>query len=189
MSPLDGRPGPAGQPKSVSGKPTASEIASAHGKAVPDLIAPALRVLFRGLNPSLYSAVVGHHFARPGNRFWPTPHAAGFTERVLSPADGTVLLGLAYGITNLVARATASASELSADALIAGGHRLEEKVRLYHPAMVALLGITADRTAFSHERAVFGRRDAPVGRSGIWVLPNPSDPYAHYPLAGLAELY
>src|ERR671920_782013 len=95
-----GRRGPA------SGKPTAAEIAAAHGGTVPDLIAPGLKVLFCGINPSLYSAVVGHHFARPGNRFWPTLHAAGFTERVLSPSEGSALLGLGYGITNVVGRAT-----------------------------------------------------------------------------------
>src|SRR5262245_11960408 len=109
-------------------KPAPEEIAAAHGKTIPDVLAPDLRVLFCGINPSLYSAAVGHHFARPGNRFWPTLHAAGFTPRVLSPFEDNELLACGYGITNLVARATASAQELSADELRAGARRLTRKL-------------------------------------------------------------
>jgi double-stranded uracil-DNA glycosylase len=133
--------------------------------------------------------VVGHHFARPGNRFWPTLHAAGFTERVFSPSEGADLLGLGYGITNVADRATAAADELSADELIEGGRRLAEKVEAYRPATVAVLGVTAYRTAFGRKRAVLGCQDATIGAARLWVLPNPSGLNAHYQLAGLAELY
>ena len=166
-----------------------AEIAGAHGKTVPDLIAPGLKVLFCGINPSLYSAAVGRHFARPGNRFWPTLHAAGFTARLLSPFEDAVLLGLGYGITNVAGRATAAADELAADELIAGGRLLAEKVEAYRPAVVAVLGVTAYRTAFGRKRAVLGRQDATIGGARLWVLPNPSGLNAHYQLAGLAELY
>ncbi len=188
MSLPDARLRSAGRRGPASGKPTAAEVAGAHGKTVPDLIAPGLKVLFCGINPSLYSAAVGHHFARPGNRFWPTLHAAGFTERVLSPSEDSVLLRLDYGITNVVDRATAAADELSADELIEGGRRLEEKVEASRPATVAVLGVTAYRTAFGRKRAVLGRQDATIGGAALWVLPNPSGLNAHYQLAGLAEL-
>ena len=189
MSSPGARPESAGRRGPASGKPTAAEIARAHGKTVPDLIAPGLKVLFCGINPSLYSAVVGHHFARPGNRFWPTLHAAGFTERVFSPSEGPLLLGLGCGITNVVGRATAAADELSVDELIEGGRRLAEKAEAYRPATVAVLGVTAYRTAFGRKRAVLGRQDATIGGARLWVLPNPSGLNAHYQLAGLAELY
>ncbi len=166
-----------------------AEIAGAHGKTVPDLIAPGLKVLFCGINPSLYSAAVGRHFARPGNRFWPTLHAAGFTARLLSPFEDAVLLGLGYGITNVAGRATAAADELAADELIAGGRLLAEKSEAYRPTVVAVLGVTAYRTAFGRKRAVLGRQDATIGGARLWVLPNPSGLNAHYQLAGLAELY
>jgi double-stranded uracil-DNA glycosylase len=133
--------------------------------------------------------VVGHHFARPGNRFWPTLYAAGFTERVFSPSEGAGLLGLGYGITNVADRATAAADELSVDELIEGGRRLAEKAETYRPATVAVLGVTAYRTAFGRKRAVLGRQDATIGGARLWVLPNPSGLNAHYQLAGLAELY
>ncbi len=189
MSPPGARPGSAGRRGLASGRPTASQIAGAHGKTVPDLIAPALRVLFCGINPSLYSAVVGHHFARPGNRFWPTLHAAGFTERLLNPSEGPDLLRLGYGVTNVVDRATAAADELSAIELIEGGRLLAEKIEVYRPATVAVLGVTAYRTAFGRKRAVLGRQDATIGGARLWVLPNPSGLNAHYQLAGLAGLY
>src|SRR5438105_5867902 len=110
-------------------RPSREEIAAARGKAVPDLIAPGLRVLFCGISPSLYSAAVAHHFARPGNRFWPALHAGGLSERVLSPYEERGLISRGYGITNIAARATARADELSAEELVAGARRLEAKVR------------------------------------------------------------
>src|SRR5262249_43214453 len=155
-------------------KPTPAQIAAAHGGTVPDLLAPGLRVLFCGINPSLYSAAVGHHFARPGNRFWPTVHAAGFTDRLLAPFEERELLARGYGITNLVARATAAADELADEELRAGARTLGRKVRRHRPRVVAFLGISAYRTAFRRPRAALGRQEEGVGGAGAWVLPNPS---------------
>jgi TDG/mug DNA glycosylase family protein len=170
-------------------RPTKAEIAAARGRKVADLIAPGLSVLFCGINPSLYSAAVGHHFARPGNRFWPTLHHAGFTERLLSPFEETQLLDRGLGITNVVDRATATADALSAEELIAGARRLERKVRRYRPAFVAFLGITAYRTAFGRPRAVLGRQPEQLADSGVWILPNPSGLNAHYQLPELGEMF
>jgi TDG/mug DNA glycosylase family protein len=166
-----------------------AEIAAAHGKTVPDIIAPGLRALFCGINPSLYSAAVGHHFARPGNRFWPALHAGGLTDRRLSPHEGRALLGCGYGITNIVDRATARADELSAEELVAGGRRLEAKVRRHRPALLAVLGITAYRTAFNRPRAVLGRQAETIADAVIWVLPNPSGLNQHHQLADLGRLF
>jgi TDG/mug DNA glycosylase family protein len=170
-------------------KPTPAQIAAAQGGSVPDLLAPGLRVLFCGINPSLYSAAVGHHFARPGNRFWPTLHAAGFTQRLLSPFEERGLLERGYGITNLVARATASADELTDQELLTGARTLGRKVRRHRPRFVAFLGISAYRTALQQPRAVLGRQPEGIGGAGTWVLPNPSGLNAHYQLADLARLY
>jgi double-stranded uracil-DNA glycosylase len=170
-------------------RPTKAEIAAARGKTIPDVIAPDLRVLFCGINPSLYSAAVGHHFARPGNRFWPALHAAGFTERRLQPAEQAELLHSGYGITNLVARATATAEELSAEELLRGARQLERKSKRYRPALVTFLGVTAYRTAFDRPRAEVGLQAEKLAEAGIWVLPNPSGLNAHYRLADLAGLF
>src|SRR5690242_7613358 len=124
-------------------KPTRAEVAAARGKRIADVAAPGLQVLFCGINPSLYSAAVGHHFARPGNRFWPALHAAGLTGRRLSPFEDRQLLAAGYGLTNLVRRATAAADELSPTELVAGARALERKVRRYRPRAVAFLGVTA----------------------------------------------
>jgi double-stranded uracil-DNA glycosylase len=156
---------------------------------VPDVIAPGLEVLFCGINPSLYSAAVGHHFARPGNRFWPALHAAGFTDRLLSPAEDRELLRHGYGLTNLVGRATAAADEVTAAELVAGARRLGRAVRRYRPARVAFLGITAYRTAFGRKGATLGRQRERIGDAAIWVLPNPSGLNAHYQLRDLARLF
>jgi TDG/mug DNA glycosylase family protein len=176
-------------PPPTARRPTPVEIAAARDRTVPDLIARDLAILFVGINPSLYSAAVGHHFARPGNRFWPALHAGGFTERILHPSEGRLLLAQGYGITNVVDRATASADELSEEELIAGACSLERKVRRYRPATVAFLGVTAYRTAFDRTRAVLGRQEERLAGSTIWVLPNPSGLNAHYRLAGLGELF
>jgi double-stranded uracil-DNA glycosylase len=170
-------------------RPTRKEVAAAHGRTVPDVLGSGLRVLFCGINPSLYSAAVGHHFARPGNRFWPAVHAAGFTDRLLSPFEDALLLAAGCGITNLVDRATATADELSPEELVAGGRRLARKVRRYHPACVAFLGVTAYRTAFGRPRAVVGCQPERIGGAAVWALPNPSGLNAHYQLADLARLY
>ena len=170
-------------------KPTHSEIAAARDRTIPDVIAPGLRILFCGINPSLYSAAIGHHFGRPGNRFWPTLLAAGFTDRLLSPFEDRQLLDRGYGLTNLVARATATAGELAKSELIAGAAALDRKAKRFKPACVAFLGITAYRVAFGRKNAVLGDQKGSSEGSKIWTLPNPSGLNAHYQLADLAELF
>lgn len=170
-------------------KPTPAQIAAAHGLRVPDLIEPGLRVLFCGINPSLYSAAVRHHFARPGNRFWPTLHAAGFTERLLSPFEERALLAAGYGITNLVSRATATADELTDEELRRGARTLARKVNRLAPRYVAFLGVGSYRTAFGRSGAGVGLQAQRMGNARIWVLPNPSGLNAHYQLADLARLF
>ncbi len=170
-------------------RPTPEEIRSAGDKTVPDVVAPGLRVLFCGINPGLYSAAVGHHFARPGNRFWPALHASGFTDRLLSPFEDGELLRYGYGITNVVARASASANELAAAELAEGGRRLEAKVAYFKPRVLAVLGVGAYRTAFGHPDAELGRQNEAVGGAVTWVLPNPSGLNAHYRLNDLIALF
>jgi double-stranded uracil-DNA glycosylase len=170
-------------------KPTKEELLAAKGKTVPDVIAPNLKVLFCGINPGLYSAATGHHFARPGNRFWPALYAAGFTERLLSPFEERELLKRGYGITNVVERATATAAELSAEEIVEGGRRLAAKARRYRPQYVAVLGISAYRTAFNVPKARLGRQGEKFGESMIWILPNPSGLNAHYQPKDLAQLF
>ena len=182
-------PSTPGGPAQSPGKPTRREVAAAYGKTVPDLIAPGLEVLFCGINPGLYSAAVGHHFARPGNRFWPALHAAGFTDRLLRPAEQGQLLGRGLGITNLVGRATAAADELAAEELIAGAGRLQAKERRYRPAFVAVLGVTAYRAAFGRRHAAPGRQADRLAGAGLWVLPNPSGLNAHYQIPDLARAF
>jgi len=168
-------------------KPTRADLLAAKDKTVRDVIAPGLRVLFCGINPGLYSAVTGHHFARPGNRFWPTLFQAGFTPRLLDPSEERELLTFGYGITNLVARATATADELDPEELVAGRLRLESKVKRYQPEVVAVLGISAYRTAFAQKAVTLGPQLEKLASSAVWVLPNPSGLNAHYQLEDLAE--
>jgi TDG/mug DNA glycosylase family protein len=170
-------------------RPSKQELAAAVGRTVPDLIAPGLRVLFCGINPGLYSAATGHHFARPGNRFWPALHAAGFTDRALRPWEERDLLVGGYGITNLVTRATAGAAELGADEFRAGFQALARKVNRYRPRWVAVLGIGAYRAAFGEPRASIGRQAKRLGTAGLWVLPNPSGLNAHHQSADLARVF
>ena len=168
-------------------KPTRADLLAARGKTVRDVVAPELRVLFCGINPGLYSGATGHHFARPGNRFWPTLHQASFTPRLLLPAEERELLTYGYGITNLVPRATATADELLPAELISGQRRLKAKVMRYQPGIVAVLGIGAYRTAFAKRTATLGPQSEPLANATIWVLPNPSGLNAHYQLANLVE--
>jgi TDG/mug DNA glycosylase family protein len=170
-----------------SAKPTRADLIAAKNKTVPDVITPGLRVLFCGINPGLYSAVTGHHFARPGNRFWPTLYQAGFTPRLLIPAEERELLTLGYGITNLVSRATATADELASEELVSGRRLLESKVKRYQPRVVAVLGVGAYRTAFAKKTVMLGPQSERLANSEVWVLPNPSGLNAHYQLADLAE--
>jgi double-stranded uracil-DNA glycosylase len=170
-------------------KPTKDQIRAAIGKTVPDIIAPDLQVLFCGINPSLYSAVVGHHFARPGNRFWKTLHLAGFTDRILSPSDDQDLLKLGLGVTNIVDRATARADELDNSELLLGHQNLARKIQAYRPKCLAVLGISAYRTAFARPKSVIGRQENSLQDAIVWVLPNPSGLNAHYQLEGLGRSY
>jgi TDG/mug DNA glycosylase family protein len=170
-------------------KPTRQQLIEAEGKTVPDVIGPALRVLFCGINPGLYTAAVGHHFARPGNRFWPALYRSGFTDRLLSPFAERELLKLQIGVTNVVARATAAAAELTKDDFIKGGRRLRSKVRRYRPRIVAVLGVGAYRQAFAQPKAVIGEQPERIGDARVWVLPNPSGLNANYQLPDLVRLF
>ncbi|MDQ1592498.1 MAG: double-stranded uracil-DNA glycosylase [Pyrinomonadaceae bacterium] len=170
-------------------KPTKEELLAAAGKTVPSVIAPNLRVLFCGINPGLYTAAVGHHFARPGNRFWPALHASGFTDRLLSPFEERELLAQGYGITNVVERATATAAELDAAEYVEGGRKLATKVRRYRPAFLAVLGVGAYRTAFARPKAALGLQPETIGDTSVWVLPNPSGLNAHYQPKDLARMF
>ncbi len=180
---------PTGQPSFTVWKPTKVQLLAARGKRVPDLIAPGLNILFVGINPGLYSSAVGHHFARPGNRFWPVLHRAGFTDRQLSPFEERKLLKHGYGITNIVSKATAAASELSREELEKGGRILKAKIRRYRPRAVAVLGLEAFRIAFGQPKAGFGPQEEQVGLSRIWVLPNPSSLNASYQVPALSRLF
>ncbi len=173
--------------KRAATRPTRGDLLAAQNKTLRDVIAPGLRVLFCGINPGLYSGATGHHFARPGNRFWPTLHQAGFTARLLDPSEERELLTLGYGITNLVPRATATADELAPEELAAGRRRLEAKVKRYRPRVVAVLGISAYRTAFAQPAASLGPQSEHLASAAVWVLPNPSGLNAHYQLASLVE--
>ncbi len=170
-------------------KPTKEQLLAAEGKTVKDVIAPGLRILFCGINPGLYTAAVGHHFARPGNRFWPALHAAGFTERLLSPFDEHELLKSGLGITNVVRRATPTADLLTKEEIIKGGEQLATKVRRYGPGILAILGVGAYRTAFNRAKAVIGRQEETIGDTILWVLPNPSGLNANYQATDLARLF
>ena len=168
-------------------RPTPAALQAAAGRRVPDLIADRLQVLFVGINPGLYSAATGHHFARPGNRFWPALHDAGFTDVELRPWEERRLLPLGFGITNLVARATAAADELSPDELRRGRRRLGAKVRRYCPRCVAVLGIGAFRIGFGRPRAGVGLQAELLEQAALWVLPNPSGLNANHQRADLAR--
>jgi TDG/mug DNA glycosylase family protein len=170
-------------------RPSKAEVAAAAGRTVPDLIGRGLKVLFCGINPGLYSGATGHHFARPGNRFWRALHLAGLTPRLISPWEEHLLLVQGLGITNLVARATASASELAPTELRAGRRRLERKARSYFPQWVAVVGISAYRTAFGRRQALMGPQPERIGPGGLWVLPNPSGLNANHQIADLTRAF
>jgi TDG/mug DNA glycosylase family protein len=167
-------------------RPTKDQLAAAYGTTIEDVIATDLDVLFCGINPGLYSGALGLHFARPGNRFWPALHRSGFTPRQLDPSEQRELLNYGLGITNLAARTTARADELSADELREGGRRLAAKVAKYRPRWLAVVGITAYRTAFARPKASIGPQDSEIGGARVWVLPNPSGLNAHFQIADLA---
>ena len=170
-------------------KPTRAELQAAYGRGVADVIAPGLKVLFCGINPGLYTAAIGHHFGRPGNRFWPALHLGGFTPRLLSPYEERLLLDWGWGITNLVNKATARADQLTQADLVQGGRILEEKVSRYQPRCLAILGISAYRSAFNQPKAVLGRQELQLVGADLWVLPNPSGLNAHYQVPELGALF
>jgi TDG/mug DNA glycosylase family protein len=179
-------------------RPSPADLAAARNRTIPDVLpAPGepLLVLFCGINPSLYSAATGWHFARPGNRFWPALHLSGFTPRRLAPAEQDLLPGYGLGINNLVARATAQASELDAAELRSGGERLAALVAAHRPRVLAVAGVTAYRTAFADSRAAVGPQPAPPAALlaarpedlRLWILPNPSGLNAHTTVPKLAQ--
>lgn len=170
-------------------RPTPEELREAVGKTMPNILAPRLQVLFCGINPSVYSVVVGHHFARPGNRFWPALHAGGWTPHRFSPEEDEKLLELGLGITNIAARSTVAAADLAVGELEAGAHLLHEKVRRFEPQVLAILGISAYRAGFARPKAVLGLQEQTIGGTRIWVLPNPSGLNAHYHPPQLARLF
>ena len=154
---------------------------------MPDVTADGLRVLFCGINPGLMTAASGHHFARPGNRFWPVLHLSGFTPRLLKPSEQGELPSYGLGITNVVARATARADELTAEEYVEGGRLLTAKVERLRPRWLAVVGVTAYRAAFGDRKAAVGPQEGTIGASRVWVLPNPSGLNAHWTAATMAE--
>ena len=167
-------------------RPTLADLEAARSATIPDVLACGLRVVFAGINPGLYSAATGHHFARPGNRFWPALHRSGFTPRQFRPDEQDQLLGLGLGITNVAPRATARAAELTPAELREGARALEEKMDRLRPEWLAVLGVTVYRTAFGHRDAIVGPQAASLGPTRVWVLPNPSGLNAHWTPAALA---
>ena len=170
-------------------RPSVEEVRAAYGRTIRDVVRPGLDVLFVGINPGLYSGATGHHFARPGNRFWKALNAAGFTDRVLSPDEDDALLAAGCGITNLVARTTARADELRPEELRGGARRLGRLVRRIRPRAVAVLGVSAYRLAFDRPRASVGPQPEGLGPADLWVLPNPSGLNAHYQLPALIDAF
>jgi TDG/mug DNA glycosylase family protein len=170
-------------------KPTKEQLSAAAGKTIPDVLADELDVLLVGINPSLYSAAVGHHFARPGNRFWPALFAGGFTPRLFSPFEDESLPQHGVGLTNFVARASARADEISAEELQEGAKVLARKTRRRRIRYVAFLGVTAYRTAFERRNARLGPQRETLGSAALWVLPNPSGLNAHFQQDDFARLF
>jgi double-stranded uracil-DNA glycosylase len=170
-------------------KPTKQKLVEAAGKKVPDIIAPNLKVLFCGINPGLYTAAVGHHFARPGNRFWPALFQSGFTDRLVSPFEENELLERGIGISNVVPHATATAAELTKEDFIDGGRALAAKVKRHRPSVVAILGVGAYRVAFAKPKAQVGEQPEKIHEARVWVLPNPSGLNANYQLNDLVKLF
>ena len=153
------------------------DLAAARDATIPDVL-PAegerFLVLFCGINPGLYSAATGWHFARPGNRFWPALHQSGFTPRQLKPSEQAELTRYGLGITNIAPRATAQAAELTPAELKEGAARLLGLIAARRPRFVAIAGVTAYRTAFARPRALIGPQPDPLGTARLWILPNPS---------------
>jgi TDG/mug DNA glycosylase family protein len=187
--------------------PSPADLQAAKNRTIPDVLPPPgepLLVLFCGINPSLYSAATGRHFARPGNRFWAALHLSGFTPRQLDPSEQHLLPGYGLGITNLVARATAQAAELTPAELKTGGERLQALLAAHHPRgpdlrgldlrgldprVLAIAGVTAYRAAFARPRAAVGPQPEPLGTTPVWVLPNPSGLNASWTLPRITAAF
>ena len=170
-------------------KPSKEDLRDAINRTTDDLIDHDLKILFCGINPGLWSAATGFHFARPGNRFWKVLHLAGFTDRQLHPSEEHELLESGYGITSFVKRTTARADELRTEEYIEGGRLLVKKLEKYKPRMLAVLGITAYRAAFQNPKAKLGLQDEKIAGTPVWLLPNPSGLNAHYQANDLAALF
>ncbi|PVY30813.1 G/U mismatch-specific DNA glycosylase [Williamsia muralis] len=174
---------------------TRAELESYRDAVVPDLIGPDCKLLFVGINPGLWTAATGAHFARRGNRFYPALWRAGIVDRLIdasagmSEDDQALLLDRGIGITNVVPRASARADELTTEELVEGGRKLIETVTRVHPKVMAVAGITAYRTAFGDRKATAGRQDRTIGDTVVWVVPNPSGLNAHHTVDTLAEAY
>ena len=173
----------------VRPRPTPTELQAALDKRLPDVLAPDLRVLLVGINPGLYSAAIGHHFGRPGNRFWKVLAASGLTPKLLTPYEDHTLPQYRLGLTNVVGRTTARAEELALDELRQGARNLERKVVKYAPRVVAVLGVTAYRAAFARPKAQLGLQAEPLADAKLWILPNPSGLNAHHQLPDLTRLF
>lgn len=170
-------------------KPTREELQNAADKTIKDVISPNLKVLFCGINPGLWSGATGHHFAKPGNRFWKVLHLSGFSERLLLPHEERELLKSGYGITNVVSRTSARADELSNEEIIEGSKKLVEKIQHFKPKILAVLGIGTYRIAFNQPKAKLGLQDQTIAETRIWLLPNPSGLNAHYQIKDLTLLF
>ena len=170
-------------------RPSKADLLASTDKTVRDVIAPGLKLLFCGINPGLYSACTGHHFARPGNRFWPALFASGLTPRLLHPSEEHELLRLGFGITNLVDRATLAADELTKEELLSGANVFGQKIKKYKPGVVAILGVTAYRIAFNSPGASTGLQRERICGTEVWVLPNPSGLNAHFTPKTLAKVF
>lgn len=170
-------------------RPSKADLEAARAKVLRDVIAPGLKVLFCGINPGLYTTAIGHHFGRPGNRFWPALYESGFTPRLYSPYEDESLLELGYGVTNFVERTTARADELTPDEFVAGARRLERKVLEYKPKFLAVLGVGAFKTGFGKKIVSYGEQPERIGETRLWVLPNPSGLNANFQMPELARMF
>lgn len=170
-------------------KPTRVQLEEARDKTVADVIVPDLSVVFCGINPGLYTAAVGHHYAHPGNRFWRALFRGGFTPRLFAPEEERELLPLGYGLTNLVPRTTATAAEVGNGEFRTGARVLEEKILRYRPCFLAFVGIGAYRIGFGRPKAVLGPQNETIGSTRIWTLPSTSGLNQNYPPVKLAALF
>jgi len=170
-------------------KPTKEDLRDATNRTMEDLIDYNLKVLFCGINPGIWSGATGFHFAKPGNRFWKALRLGGFTDRILHPSEEHELLENGYGITSFCKRTTATAAELSNAEIVEGGKLLVKKIKKFKPQFLAVLGIGAFRTAFNQPKSKLGLQNEKIGKTKIWLLPNPSGLNAHYQLNDLAKLF